>query len=60
MERLMTVKGMQARYGCSLPTAREFLHKRGCPSFKVGREIRIEKNALFAFIQSSKGCDYDE
>lgn len=27
MERLMTVKGMQERYGCSLPTARKYLRQ---------------------------------
>lgn len=27
MERLMTVKGMRERYGCSLPTARKYLRQ---------------------------------
>ena len=27
MEQLMTVKGMQERYGCSLPTARKYLRQ---------------------------------
>ena len=27
MERLMTVKGMSERYGCSLPTARKYLRQ---------------------------------
>ena len=27
MERLMTVKGMQARYGCSLPAPRKYLRQ---------------------------------
>ena len=27
MERLVTVKDMQARYGCSLPTARKYLRQ---------------------------------
>ena len=27
MERLVTVKDMQSRYGCSLPTARKYLRR---------------------------------
>lgn len=27
MERLMTVRGMRERYGCSLPTARKYLRQ---------------------------------
>ena len=44
---------------CSLPTAREFLHRKGVPSFKVGREIRIEKNALINYVQNARGVDYE-
>ena len=55
----LNVKQVAEVLNCSAPTAREFLHRKGCPSFRVGRELRIEKNALIHYVQNARGCDYE-
>lgn len=51
----LNVKQVAELFNVSVPTAREFLHRKGVPPFKVGRELRIEKNALINYVQNAIG-----
>lgn len=39
-------KEVAAALGCSIPTARQLFHRADFPALKIGKNFRVEKNAL--------------
>ncbi|MBR1531725.1 MAG: helix-turn-helix domain-containing protein [Eubacterium sp.] len=39
-------KEVAADLGCSIPTARQLFHRADFPALKIGKNFRVEKNAL--------------
>ncbi len=44
-----TTKEVSQMLGCSLPTAREIMRRKDFPLIKVGKNMKVEKNAFITW-----------
>ena len=58
--QILGAKDVAKLFNVTVPTARKFLHRKGVPSFKVGRELRVEKEALLKWIREQNGVGEKE
>lgn len=56
---MLTVKDIQIFLKISRPKAYELVKSKGFPKIVIGRDIRIDKNDFFAWIEKLKKEQYD-
>lgn len=41
-----TTKQIASMLGCSIPTARQLFYRKDFPALKIGKNLKVEKNAF--------------
>jgi excisionase family DNA binding protein len=53
-EKILTVKDIQAIFGCGKNQAYEIIHANGFPSFKIGRRYYIYQKAFAEWLEKNQ------